>query len=186
MRKSIACSGAAGTAVLILTLASTTATAAAPPGPYLGVGAGVYTLDIDEVDFDDSAALVRGFGGWRLGPYWAVEADYQELAESEDAVSGVDVELDVHAWTLSVRPILPIGEVIDLYARAGWTWYDAEATASNGPFQASLDDSGSEVTGGGGVDVHLGDMLTIRGDVSRIEIEDTDLDIVSASILLRF
>ena len=169
-----------------LLLAGTPALAAAPPGPYLGIGAGVYTLDVDEADFDDTAALVRGFGGWRLNPYWAVEVDYQRLAESKDEVQGVDVELDVEAWTLSARPMLPIGEVIDLYGRVGWTWYDAEATASNGIFDISLDDSGSEFTWGGGVDVHLGDMLTLRADLSRIEIEDTDLDIVSASVLLRF
>lgn len=174
-----------GIAALLLPLTAGTALAAAPPGPYLGAGAGAYTLELDD-DFDDTAALVRGFGGWRLNPYWAVEADYQRLAESKDEIGGADLEVDLDAWTVSVRPILPIGEVIDLYGRAGWTWYDAEATASNDVFQASLDDSGSEFTWGGGVDLHLGQMLTLRADLSRIEIDDSDLNIVSASVLFRF
>jgi opacity protein-like surface antigen len=186
MRNHPAHPGATCTLALLLTAGSGAATAAAPPGPYLGAGVGVYTLDIDDIDFDDSAALVRGFGGMRFGPYWAIEADYQRLAESKDEVLDVDVELDVEAWTVSVRPIIPLGEVIDLYGRVGWTWYDAEVNASSGGFEASLDGSGNEFTWGGGVDFHLGDTLTLRGDVSRIEIEDTDLNIVSASIMLRF
>jgi opacity protein-like surface antigen len=186
MRKPIAHWRAGCSLALLTTFASATTLAAAPPGPYLGAGVGVYTLDIDDIDFDDSAALIRGFGGLRLGAHWAVEADYQRLAESKDEVLGADVELDVEAWTLSLRPIFPIGEVVDIYGRAGWTWYDAEATASAAGIDASVDDSGNEFTWGGGVDFHLGDLLTLRGDFSRIEIEDTDLNIISASILLRF
>jgi hypothetical protein len=36
------------------------------------------------------------------------------------------------------------------------------------------------------VDFHLGDLLTLRGEVSRIEVDDTDLNLVSAAVLLRF
>lgn len=184
MRNTFARSAALSAAGALLAC-SAGAFAAAPPGPYLGAGVGAYTLDVEDT-FDDSAAMVRGFGGLRLGPYWAVEADYQKLTETEDRIAGVDVELDVDAWTLSVRPILPLGEVVDLYGRAGWTWYDAKVTASTPGFDFSLDDSGSEFTWGGGVDFHLGTMLTLRADWSRIEIDDTDLDIVSAGVLLRF
>lgn len=173
------------TAASLLLACSTGVLAAAPPGPYLGAGIGAYTLDVEDT-FDDSAAMVRGFGGFRFSPYWAVEIDYQRLTESEDEIAGVDVELDVDAWTLSLRPILPIGETIDLYGRAGWIWYDATAETSSPGFDFSLDDSGSEFTWGAGVDFHLGEMLTLRGDWSRVEIEDTDLDIVSASLVFRF
>ncbi|MEQ8857407.1 MAG: porin family protein [Pseudomonadales bacterium] len=155
---------------------------AAQPGPYVGAGVGIYTLDIEDINYDDSAALFRGFGGYRINDNWAIEADYQRFSEAEDDILGTDVKLDFEAWGVSVRPILPIGP-IDLYARAGWTWYDAEANV--GGF-GSVDGSDDDFTWGGGVDFHLGDLLTLRGDISRIEIEDTDLNLVSAAILLKF
>lgn len=178
-------SGAACAFSLLIAAAGSPAMAAAPPGPYLGAGAGVYNLDIDETDFDDGAAMWRAFGGARLSPYWAVELDYQRLAEVQEDVLGTDVELDADAWTVSVRPIIPLGEVIDLYGRAGWTWYDAEASIPAAGIEAPLGE-GNEFTWGGGVDFHLGDNLTLRGDFSRIEIEDTDLNIISAAVMLRF
>ena len=155
---------------------------AAQPGAYLGAGVGGYTLDIDDIDYDDSAALLRGFGGFRLNDNWAIEADYQRFLEAEDDFLGVDAELDFEGYGISVRPIIPLGNLIDLYGKIGWTWYDAEASA--GGF--AIDDSGDDFTWGGGVDFHLGDLLTLRGEVSRIEVEDTDLNLVSAAVLLRF
>jgi opacity protein-like surface antigen len=156
---------------------------AAQPGFYLGGGVGMYALEIDELDYDDDAALLRGFGGFRLSDHWAIEADYQYFQESEDRVLGQDVKLDFKALTLSVRPIIPLGSAIDLYARAGWTWYDAEASV---PGFGAVDGSDDDFTWGGGVDFHLGDLLTLRGDISRVEIEDSDLNLISAAVILRF
>lgn len=168
---------------VLLACAAAPSAQAAQPGFYLGGGVGMYTLDIDDLDYDDDAALLRGFGGFRLNDHWAIEADYQYFQQAEDEVLGQDVELDFQAITLSVRPILPLGDAIDLYARAGWTWYDAEASVSGFP---AVDGSDDDFTWGGGIDFHLGDLLTLRGDVSRVEVEDSDLNLVSAAVILRF
>ncbi len=170
--------------------------AAAPPGPYVGVGAGGYSLHVDHVTtgdpqggratFDGIGPMIRGFGGLRLTPYWAVEADYQWLSEAQDHVRGAHVNVDLRALTLSLRPILPLGEEVDLYGRAGWAWYDARVDASGTGLRVSTEGSGSDFTWGGGLDIHLGGGLTLRGDYSRIAIEHTDLDVVSAAAILRF
>lgn len=172
-----------------LTMACALAAAAAAPfaqaaqrGLYLGGGAGLYTLEIDDLEFDDDAALLRAFGGFRFSDHWAVEADYQYLSEAKDAFLGQDVELDFEGYGISVRPILPLGDRLDLYGRIGWTWYDAEASIAG----VGIDGSDDDFTWGGGVDFHLGDLLTLRGEVSRIEVDDTDLSLVSAAVLLRF
>lgn len=163
-------------------LAFSPALLAAQPGAYVGGGVGVYTLDIDDIDYDDSAALLRGFAGFRLNDNWAIEGDYQRFSEAEDDFLGVDAELDFEGYGVALRPIIPLGNLVDLYGKVGWTWYDADASA--GGF--AISDSGDDFTWGGGVDFHLGDLLTLRGEVSRIEIDDTDLNLVSAAVLLRF
>src|SRR6056297_2675838 len=102
---------------------------AADLGPYVGVGAGIYTLSLDDDefdDFDDNAAIGRLFAGLRLTDNLATEADYQKLAETRDDLLGADVEVDASAWSLSIRPILPITDFINLYGRLGWAWYDVE------------------------------------------------------------
>lgn len=173
----------------------TTGIAAAAPasaadlGPYIGAGAGIYTLSLDDdefEDFDDNAAFGRVFGGVRLTDHLAIEGDYQRLAKTKDNLLGADVELDGTAWGVSIRPILPITEFIDLYARAGWTWYDVEATATVLGTSASVTGNDSDFTWGGGIDINLGQSLSLRGDFSRIEIEDTDLNLISAGVFFRF
>ncbi|MEQ8485620.1 MAG: porin family protein [Pseudomonadales bacterium] len=163
--------------------------AAADLGPYLGAGVGIYTLSLDDDefdDFDDNAAFGRLFGGMRLTDHLAIEADYQKLAETKDDLLGAEVEVDASAWTLSIRPILPVTDFIDLYGRLGWTWYDVNAKASGFGSSFRVEDSGSDFTWGGGIDVNLSQSLSLRGDFSRIEIEDTDLNLISAGILFRF
>lgn len=164
---------------------------AAQPGPYLGGGVGLYTLDVDDIDYDDSAALFRGFGGWRLNDNWAIEADYQRFTESEDDFLGTDVELDFEGYGVALRPIIPVGDLLDIYGKVGWTWYDGEVNLSCSgdacpAVATSVTGSDDDFTWGGGVDFHLGDLLTLRGEISRIEIEDTDLNLISAALLLRF
>jgi OmpA-OmpF porin, OOP family len=162
---------------------------AADLGPYIGVGAGIYTLSLDDDeldDFDDNAAFGRLFGGMRLTDNLAVEVDYQKLAETKDDLFGGELELDATAWSVSIRPILPITDFIDLYGRLGWAWYDVEATASALGTSFSIEDSDDDFTWGGGVDINLGQSLSLRGDFSRIEIEDTDLNLISAGVFFRF
>lgn len=162
---------------------------AADLGPYVGAGAGIYTLSLDDDefdDFDDNAAFGRLFGGMRVTDNLAIEADYQKLAKTRDDLFGADVELDATAWGLSVRPILPITDFIDLYGRIGWAWYDVEAKASLLGTRFRIDDSDDDFTWGAGVDINLGQSLSLRGDFSRIEIEDTDLNLISAGIFFRF
>lgn len=183
---------------LIATLALATAAgaltaaqpaAAADLGPYLGAGVGIYTLSLDDDefdDFDDNAAFGRLFGGVRISDNLAIEADYQKLAETKDDLLGAEVKVDASAWTLSVRPILPVTDFIDLYGRLGWTWYDVNAKASGFGSSFSIEDSDSDFTWGGGIDINLGQSLSLRGDFSRVEIADTDLNLISAGILFRF
>jgi len=162
---------------------------AADLGPYIGAGAGVYTLSLDDDeidDFDDNAAFGRVFGGIRLTDHLAIEGDYQRLAETKDNLLGADVELDGSAWGVSLRPVLPVTEFIDLYGRVGWSWYDVEAKATALGTTFSVDGSDDDFTWGGGVDINLGQSLSLRGDFSRIEIEDTDLNLISAGIFFRF
>ena len=158
---------------------------AADQGLYIGGGVGVYTLDIDDTSFDDNATVGKAIVGYRFSDYAALEVDYQKLFEVEDDVLGGKAEIDADAWTVSLRPILPVSDFVDLYAKVGYTWYDVEAksTILGG---VSIDtDTDSSFSWGGGVDLNFGN-VSLRGEVSRIEVDDADLNLVTAGVIVRF
>ncbi len=170
--------------VFALTCASLDAQAA-DTGLYLGAGVGAYTLDIDDTDFDDNSTVAQAIVGFQLGNFLAVEGSYQKLFDVEDDVLGSEVELDADAWSLALRPMIPVTPLVDVYGKVGYAWYEVEAQTEIFGFSFSEDDSDSAFTWGAGVDVNLG-KLSIRGEVSRIEIDDTDLNLVSAALLYHF
>src|SRR5690606_35649998 len=63
-------------------------------GFYAGSGAGMYYVDIDGLELDESAATLRLFGGYKLNQYLSFEAGYSNLFEASGDALGADVELD--------------------------------------------------------------------------------------------
>lgn len=160
-------------------------TNAAENGFYLGGGAGAYFLDIDESDFDDGAPTAKVFAGYRLHPNLAVEADYQKLYKSSGDIFGIDTGVKADAWTVALRPTFPLTDFIDLYGKIGYAWYDVEASASVGGLTFTESESERDLTWGGGVDFNFGN-LSLRGELSRIEVEDADLNMLTAGVVYRF
>ncbi len=170
---------------LVLMGVTTISAHAAEQGLYLGAGVGVYTLDIDDTSFDDNATVAKVFAGYRFGDHVAIEVDYQKLFEVKDDIIGIEAELDADAWTVSLRPILPVSDFLDLYAKVGYTWYDIEARTTILGSSISDGDSDSDLSWGAGVDLNFGN-LSLRGEVTRIEVDDADLNLVTAGVIFRF
>jgi OOP family OmpA-OmpF porin len=109
-------------------------------GFYAGAGVGSFNLDIDNPDdveetidaykSDDTAW--KAFGGWRMNPYLAFELAYVNLGSPSDEIlpdTRLTVETDVFAPY--VVGTLPIGDWFEVFAKAGYYWYDVEARASS-------------------------------------------------------
>ena len=158
---------------------------AAEQGLYVGAGVGAYTLDIDDTDFDDNATVARVFAGLQFSENWAIEGEYQKLFESEDDIFGAQAELEADIWTISLRPMISLTDFIDLYGKIGYSHYDAEVQTTILGSSFSADGSDNALSWGGGVDFNFGN-LSLRGEVSRIEVDDADLNLVSAGLVLRF
>ena len=170
---------------LVLMGVNTYSANAAEQGLYLGGGIGAYTLDLDDTSFDDNATVAKVMLGYRFSDNVAFEVDYQKLFEVEDNVLGVPAELDADAWTVSIRPILPVSDFLDLYAKVGYSWYDVEARTTILGLSVTDDDSDSALSWGAGVDLNFGN-VSLRGEVTRIEVEDADLNLVTAGVVIRF
>ena len=73
---------------LLLVLVGSLAHADDQKGFYAGSGAGMYYVDFDGMDYDESAASVRIFGGYTLNEYVSFEAGYASLFETSADVKG--------------------------------------------------------------------------------------------------
>ena len=154
---------------------------------YIGAGLGGFDVSADVFDFDDSEFL-RGTVGVRTSERWALEADVIHLNDANATFGETTANLDADIVGVAFRRIWPLNEHIDLYGRLGWSWFDGKLESQDHTFPAGVDISGKddEFTWGGGVEVSFNEHFALRGDFTRVDFDDTNLDLWSASLVLRF
>jgi OOP family OmpA-OmpF porin len=145
-------------AALIASLASTGAWAQTEndEGFYLGGGVGQFNVDIDDIEdtdeaverLDDDDTAWKAFIGWRLNPYFALEAAYIDFGAPSDSFeatgSSGDFELDVSGFAPYLIGTWPIGPV-ELFAKVGYYFYDVDATIDiDDPTAPDFDSSASD------------------------------------------
>lgn len=173
---------------------------------YLGAGGGETRTDL-ECDFniscssDDKDSGVKVFGGFQPGPNVAIELAYRELGETRatgmDTLFGpvnVAVAIETSVLSIATYGILPLGNVADVFGQIGLDYWDTQADVTiSGSGSGSVDDTGIGVMAGLGASFNLGKMAAIRVEWERFidvgedeNIEGFDIDMLSASFLLRF
>ena len=173
------------TGLLLMSIASA-ATAQDDNKFYAGSGVGMYYVDFDDVDFDESATTLRIFGGYEINERINVELGFSNLFEADAGVLGADVSVDGTAWDLSVRPSLPITDRIEAFGVLGYAHYDFEVEASVGNLTVSDSDSGGEIMYGLGASAMMGDAWQLRGEWILIDVEDADFGTLTLSATYQF
>ena len=173
---------------LLLSLAAGTATAEVdnPRGFYAGAGVGQFNVDIDNVDefgdtvgdLDADDAAFRIFAGYRLTPFISFEAAYVDFGSPSDEfnASGTDGDyrLELAGFAPAVVGTIPVGPV-ELFAKAGWYFYDADVRISlDGGDVIRSDSSGDDFMYGAGVGITFFDRVNTRLEYEVIDIENTD------------
>lgn len=170
-------------ATLLAVLASTSAFAASAAddsGFYAGAGVG-QTL-VDERGYDDEDTAFSVFGGYQFNRYFAVEGAYNDFGKIEPEALGRDLEAD--ALSVTAVGILPFTDKFSAYAKAGFSRWnlDTELPAVTG----TRDDSGTDPTYGLGAEYRFNDAVSLRGEYSRFEVEDIDVDVAQLQVRYSF
>jgi opacity protein-like surface antigen len=152
-------------------------------GFYAGAGVGSFNLDIDDVDdvtttidrysSDDTAYKV--FAGWRMNPYLAFEAAYVNLGSPDDTIApDTKLTVETDGFAPYVVGTLPIGDWFEVFAKAGYYWYDVEARVSSplGDARDSTSDEAFTWTAGAGV--NLFEHVNVRLEYEQFDIDNTD------------
>ena len=153
-------------------------------GFYAGAGVGSFSLDIDNpgdigdafdrYSSDDTAW--KAFVGYRINPYLAAEIGYVNLGSPDDTIA-TDTKLTVETDGIApyIVGTLPIGDVFEAFAKAGYYWYDVN-TRLTGPGTVIASDTTSDSTfvwsAGFGADIF--DHINVRLEYEQFDFNDAD------------
>ena len=152
-------------------------------GFYAGAGVGVFDVRID--DFDDIDATIddydsddtawKVFGGWRMTKYFAAEVAYVNLGSPDDEILP---DLTLTTETDGFAPYLvgtfPIGDWFELFAKAGYYWYDTEVQIDTPIGSASESESDSTFTWTAGMGVNFFEHFNVRLEYEQFDIDQVD------------
>ena len=159
--------------------------AAVDRGFYLGAGVGVpsyevgdFNEDYEDLRFEEDSWGLKLFGGYRIFKYLGVEAgytDYGSISKRETSITLVDqkLEVDIDAWDLSVVGMVPLGDKVLLYAKAGAASWNADVTLTLDDEREEDPRDGTDLTFGMGLDFFF-KRLGIRVALDWLNMEDTD------------
>lgn len=164
----------------VLGAAAVGAHAADKPGFYAGVGAG--QSFVDESDYDDEDTAFSAFAGYQFSRYFGLEAGYADFGELESDGSGRALEAD-SAYLTAVGTV-PFTDKFSGYAKAGFQRWNLDRALPG--VTGSRDDSGSDPTYGLGLQYRFNDKVALRGEYSRFEVEDADLDLAQLQVRFDF
>lgn len=183
------------------TLACLSLAQAAEPGFYVGAGIGNAGFevdgndpdlgDIDDLDFEGDDVGYKLLAGYRVMPYFGVEASWNDFGTPDDSTEvgnvQIETEFETDGFDFSLMGILPIGEHFDAFAKAGYFWWDVEGTATSGGIAEIVQDSGEDLTYGVGAQWNPGDLFGLRAEYQIYDIEGIDdVWFLSLSALFRF
>jgi opacity protein-like surface antigen len=170
-------------AVAALAMAASAEAVDNESGFYAGAGVGSFDVKIDDFDdvddtidrYDTDDTAWKAFAGWRLRPFIALELAYVNLGSPDDEIlPGVDLTVETDGFAPYVVGILPLGDWFELFAKAGYYWYDVEARISSPIGEASEDDSNSTFTWGAGAGVNIFEVVNVRLEYEQFDFDETD------------
>ena len=170
-------------------LAFTPLTATADGHLYMGgsIGSASLSEDFDGFDVDADSTTLRLVAGWQFNDYFSLEGGYQNLGTFEQSFDAggerIDVNLKADGFMLGATGAIPLGEKFALYGRTGFFFWDGDAEI-NDVSQARPEDTNLYI--GAGVKFAISNRLSLLGDWTRFELEDTRSNVASLGLVFSF
>jgi len=148
--------------------------------------AGFPLLNSCSRNYQDSAATWVVFGGFQLFDWLAIQADYDVYDAGESQIpinSSRNFSVSGDAWEVSVKPSLPLGEHIELYARLGWNWYTVDGKYQYVKGNSESDDAAMAA---GGIGFKFTPEFSIQAEYEYVDVESGALDAATIRAVYHF
>jgi OOP family OmpA-OmpF porin len=182
---------------LALTAGSASAQSRSDSGWYLGATIGQSTVDIEGcgggVDCDDKDTAWRILGGYQINRNFAVELGFHEFGDASASGPGGRIDFESNAFELVGVGRFPLSGNFALYGKAGFYRGETKASGSTiltGPID--IKETNTDFTFGFGLQYSFTPQLSIRGewqryaDVGGGDIDESDVDVMSVGLVVRF
>ena len=177
---------------------------------YAGVSAGRTAADdglsdlddgsLSSVTVDDSATAYKVFAGLRFFKFLAIEADWIDLGDvTANAISDgmgtmppmhvagpVMATRSVDGYRLSALGVIPLGKRFSVFARYGYFDWDELTLITDAGGTTPVSDSDDDDFYGAGVVVKFRGAISLRLEYEMMTLGDSDVDLASAGLALRF
>lgn len=154
----------------------------AQAGGYIGAAVGQTDVDVDISEFDDGDSISIS-GGYKFNKHIAIEASYIDLGEAEDNIDPVWT-LEADGFNFAVVGILPIGNVVELFAKAGvFMWDVSISEAGYGEFYS---EDGNDLSYGIGAAFNITPQFGLVAEYQRFDVDDEDLSNISIGARFNF
>ncbi len=144
------------------------------------IGAGVSQAFVDEDGFDEDDTGGKIFGGYNFNDYFGIEGSYFDLGDISDSGSSAAID----GVSLAVIGKVPVSTNFSIFGKVGGHEWDAD-TAGGVAGQVSSN-SGNDVFYGVGLDYSINQVISLRGEVERYEVDDLDVDVATLGISFNF
>lgn len=152
-------------------------------GFYAGGGVGSFDVQIDDFDdiddtidgYDSDDTAWKAFGGWRMNPYLAFELAYVNLGSPDDQIApDTTLTLETDGFAPYVVGTLPIGDWFEVFAKAGYYWYEVDARLSSPLGNVSDSESNETFTWTAGVGVNIFERVNVRLEYEQFDFDEAD------------
>ena len=113
-----------------------------------------------------------------------VEASYRDMGSYAESDTLTAINADIKSYDISARGILPLGKMVELFAKVGYGNVNADGMISQGLTELSFDESDWELLYGIGIGLNFG-KFGVRAEYEAYDV-DEDLSSVSLGVLCRF
>jgi OOP family OmpA-OmpF porin len=163
--------------------ASSLAATREAPSFYVGAGIGYFQAEEQEFfeqDIDDEEVSYKLYAGGNFLPWLGAEAGWVSFGEVGDAAGRFESD----GWTIAALTYLPLQQPIPWapYLKVGQYFWDADRSFTGG----SVSDDGNDLFGGIGAQFELTEVVDLRVEYERYQIDDADIDSAWVNAQLRF
>ena len=141
-------------------------------------------ISSEEEDVDVDLGAITGHAGYIFNDYFAVEGELGfGVADESFSESGVTVDVGLN-YVVGVYGvgILPVGDKLNLFARAGFVQAELEASASGGGITFSDSESDEGYALGVGTSFDFTDNVYLRADYTRYVFDEDGVNAIMIGV----